>query len=330
MFTTAFGEVLADVLTVNPAIASVASASAILDTSNYTFNTITLGKDAIGYTYHAHVISSIETPGFIVLNGGYVLAIRGNDLSPSSYHSSSVDLLLSSIYNSIPQYPSIYDNKLESNSTLTPTELLLNTGFDAGLSSLGHYRNAAANPAIASIWNTIGGYPPSGNTATYQMLDNSGAFVLSGNLSGVFNSKGIIDDLGYIKINEAVNVTSLSGGPYITSAANFLTSPAVIVGVGIQKGDAAALALFGGVKHIGIWCLDLKQMLNSGLTPPYSWNNLNNTRKFKLVAKVTFWNDILYQEDTTIGGTPTSGLKILADGLGSNEGVLVKLKFNFR
>ena len=41
MFTQGFGEVLTDLLTTNPALADLPSASAILDTSNYTFNAIT-------------------------------------------------------------------------------------------------------------------------------------------------------------------------------------------------------------------------------------------------------------------------------------------------
>lgn len=335
MFTQGFGEVLTDILTVNPAIAKISSASSILDVSNYTFNAVTLSKDAEGFSNHGHgIINSIFTPT-IIINDGILKVVRANSISPSSYHTSAVHLILSSTYNSIPQYPSIYDRKLEDKSTLTPFELLWNNAIAPALSfplfsSLGHYRNAAADIGLSSLWNVIGGYPPSGNTNYYQVIDLSGNPVFSGTLSGVFNSKGIIDSLGYIKINENFNVTSLSSGPYITSATSFTTNPAIILGVGIQRGDAASLALFGGVKHIGVWCLDLKEMLKSGLTPPYSWNNLNNTRKYKLVAKVTFWNDLLYQEDTDIGGTLTSGIKILEQGLGTNEGVLVKLKFNFR
>lgn len=336
MFTQGFGEVLTDILTVNPAIAKISSASSILDVSNYTFNAVTLGKDAEGFSNHGHGIINIDLGPPILINDGVLKAVRGNSISPSSYHTSAVHLILSSTYNSIPQYPSIYDTKLENKSTLTPFELLWNNSIAPSLSlsslfsSLGHYRNPGADIGLSSLWNVIGGYPPSGNISYYQVLDLNGNFVFSGTLSGVFNSKGIIDSLGYIKINENFNVTSLSSGPYITSAASFTSNPAIILGVGIQKGDAASLALFGGVNHIGIWCLDLKEMLKSGLTPPYSWNNLNNTRKYKLVAKVTFWNDLLYQEDTNIGGTLTSGIKILEQGLGANEGVLVKLKFNFR
>lgn len=351
MFTQGFAELLTDILTVNPAIRSIPSASSILDTSNYTFNAVTFGKDDNGFLYHAHVTSSIneswwpfypapvppELTGIwpLIVNGGNILAIRGNSTSPSSYHSSATHALLSSIYNSIPNYPSIYDNRLERGNALSEMQYRISgvnssvfniTPGDPSLivsSNVGHYINAVVfnNILYSSLWNVIGGYPPSGQVSKYLLFDNSGSFVLSGNLSGVFNSKQIVDKLGFIKINEAINVTSVSSGPYITSGSNFNSNPAVILGVKLERGDAVALTLFGGVKHIGVWCLDLKQMLKSGLNPPYTWNYLNNNRKYKLVAKVTFWDDLLYNQD--LGSTP--GLTLL-----DTYGVLTKLKFNFK
>lgn len=349
MFTQGFAEVITDILTVNPAIRTIPSASAILDTSNYTFNAVTFGKDDVGFLYHAHALSSIDEywPPFLDLypykaNSGHIIAIRGNSTSPSSYHSSATHLLLSSIYNSVPNYPSIYDNRLERGNALTEVQYSISaislafslgenpifsyTPGDPALvvsSNIGHYINAIVydNLLYSSLWNVIGGYPPSGQVSKYLLFDNNGSFVLSGNLSGVFNSKQIVDKFGFIKINEAINVTSVSGGPYITSGSGFPSNPGVILGVKLEKGDAVALALFGGVKHIGVWCLDLKQMLKSGLNPPYTWNYLNNNRKYKLVAKVTFWDDLLYNQD--LGSTP--GLSLL-----DTNGVLTKLKFNFK
>lgn len=343
MFTQGFGELLTDILTVNPAIRAIPSASAILDASNYTFNAVTFGKDSVGFRYHAHVLSSIDEywPPILNLypykaNSGHVIAIRGNSISPSSYHSSATHLLLSSIYNSVPNYPSIYDNRLERGDALTEIQygisaisLVLPLGLSPGdpalvaSSNIGHYINATVhdNQLYSSLWNVIGGYPPSGSNSKYLLFDNSAIFILSGSLSGVFNSKQIVDKLGFIKINEAINVSSVSGGPYVISGTNFPIDPAVTLGVKLEKGDAVALCLFGGVKHIGVWCLDLKQMLKSGLNPPYTWNYLNNNRKYKLVAKVTFWDDILNNND--LGTTP--GLTLL-----DTNGVLTKLKFNFK
>ena len=62
----------------------------------------------------------------------------------------------------------------------------------------------------------------------------------------------------------------------------------------LNKGDAGSLLLFGGVFHLGLWCLDVKEMLKQGYYPPYSFNTLNTTRKYRLFAKKTFNKDLLY------------------------------------
>ena len=48
------GEAIADMLTVSPSLSGIASASALLDTSNYTIQAISFGKDASAYQYNAH------------------------------------------------------------------------------------------------------------------------------------------------------------------------------------------------------------------------------------------------------------------------------------
>lgn len=291
MFTQAFGEILTDILTINPAIGSIPSASAILDTSNFTFNAVTFGKDADGFRYHAHTVSS-EAAG--VYNGGFVATKNYNNTSPSSYHFSSTYYQFSSTYSSMPQYPTIYDTRLEKNSTVTNVSA-------ASTSDVGHYLNAAIDPILSSVWNVIGGYPPSGNSAKYILTSSNGDFICSGNLSGVYNSKGIIDKLGFIKINQApftvLSPTDTSSGPFIYAGSQMSSTCIVQVATIPQMGDAASLTLFGGVNHIGIWCLDLKQMLANGLTPPFAWNALNNTRLYKLVAKVTSKNNLMLNND---------------------------------
>jgi hypothetical protein len=61
----------------------------------------------------------------------------------------------------------------------------------------------------------------------------------------------------------------------------------------LPRGDCGTLNLFGGVYHLGVWCLDIKEMLKQGYSPPYSFNPLNNIRKYRLFAKKTFNRDII-------------------------------------
>ena len=347
MFTQGFGEVLTDLMTVNPALADLPAASAILDTSNYTFNAITYGKDAQGFNFHGHTVSSTQyvngnsSLGVSGYNSG-TLAVRGyNTTDLSSYFFSSTYAQFSSTYNSVPRYPSPYDKRLEIESTSTTNVSAF--PYASALPDVGHYPNlAVGNENVSGLWNIVGGFPPSGDSGSWLLLfSNEGGLTASGTLSGVYNEFGLVDSSGFVKINEASGLNNglssltnvqggaLSGGPCVFSgqAGIAVSSGQSLLAVVPQLGDAAALAAFGGVSHIGVWCLDLKGMLASGLTPPYSWNHLNNNRQYKLVSKVTLWDNLLAHRDVLI----YSGL---IDGLGgslglTNKGPLFVLKFTF-
>lgn len=337
MILQAFGEILVDMLTVNPAIASIPSASAILDASNYGFMAVTFGKDAEGFQYHSHSLSSY-TAG--VYNNGRLTLKSYNSTSPSSYHSSATHRQFSSTYNSVPCYPSIYDTRLERESTITNIP---------GTSDTGHYLNAAISNdtytsgevvySVSSAWNVIGGFPPSGNSSVYVLYNSSGGFVTSGNLSGVFNSHSLMDKNGFLKTTR-VTILDVSpdsvpwttaGAKVAVQVASFNEYPEIDIYVCPQMGDAASLAAFGGINHIGVWCYDMKEMLAAGLRPPYTWNALNNTCKYKLVGKVTFWKDLLYHIDESALGL--SGYSyLLALGTTSNalnKGPVYNLKLTF-
>jgi|GEM_PF-6603782 len=383
MLTVGFGELIVDVLTVNPALRTIPSASSILDTSNYTFNAISLGKDSEGFFQHGHTLlsenfnknnavasslsayslgpingipfiqaASAEWFKFGLFNDEFLTTLRYNTESTSSYHTSSTQLQLSAgpfPYNSNPNYPSVYDNRLERASTRSRAEVLrLFSYYD-----LGHYMNPVIDPAaitefiselaplsaygasaafVSSLWNVMG-YPPSGNIGKFRLASSVESVnnpVVSGTLSGVFNTQGVIDKKGFININSTVGAGNFNTGPYISYNTTAIpTDPTVNLNVRIAKGDATALALLGGVNHIGIWALDIKEMLKSSLNPPYVWNNINNSRKYKLIAKVTFWENILNHNDS--GGI--SGLVRLNENTSSsfaNEGPTVQLEFNFK
>jgi hypothetical protein len=346
MFTQGFGEVLTDLLTVNPALADLPSASAILDTSNYTFNAITYGKDAQGFNFHGHTVSSTQyvngdsSLGVSGYNSG-TLAVRAyNETNPGSYYFSSTYAQFSSTYNSVPRYPSPYDRRLEIESTSTTNVSAF--PYASALPDVGHYSNlAVGDENVSGLWNIVGGFPPSGDSGAWLLLFNDEGLQVSGNLSGVYNEFGLVDSSGFVKINEASGLDNglssltntqggaLSGGPCVFSGQTgvAVSSGESLLAVVPQLGDAAALAAFGGISHIGVWCLDLKGMLASGLMPPYSWDHLNNNRQYKLVSKVTFWDNLLEHHDVSIFSGLFTGLAA-ATGL-TNNGPLFNLKFTF-
>jgi len=338
MFVQGFGEVLTDALTVNPALADLPAASSILDTSNFTFQAVTFGKDAAGFTQHSHAISSIQygdSGGITGYDSGILTIINYASDAPSgasSYIPSGTYLEFSSVYNSVPNYPSVTDTRLERGSTVNT-----NVSGYAGASSipdLGHYLNPALDSRLIDIWNKVGGFVPSGGATTYSYAfynkDLSNIYV--GNVSSFFNGNELMDRNGYLTISPSSVSQNPTGTPDYTKGSVLLSGTnlneripsegRMIIGNKFFKGDAVSMAAFGGVKHVGVYCLDLKEMLNSSLIPPYGWNALNNIRKYKLVAKVTILDDAFYNRD----GNSLAGIK---NWLGNND-VTISLDFDFK
>jgi len=293
MFVKGFGEHIIDILTVNPELSGIASASSILDVSNYTFQALTFGKDAEGFKHHAHTIHS-ESDG--VYNNGKLHIVVYNNTSPSSYHSSATKAYFSSTYNSDPNYPHYYDTRLERASTVTNVS-------SAG--EVGHYLNPAAVSSTSGLWNVVGGFPPS-TVTEYVMYNPTGGLVTSGSMkSGFFNEHSLMNPSGYltfaqISASSASSVKSTINGwasGALVTASGIDTNAQIQICVTLHTSDLASLAAFGGLNHIGVWCLDIREMLASGNVPPYTWNAKNDNRKYKLVAKKTFWDDLLYHED---------------------------------
>jgi hypothetical protein len=124
------GEIVVNMLTTTPSLSGIASASAILDTSNYTIQAMTFGKDEEGYKRHAHT-DTWSGLDFSFSKG----ASGGTEAGPGTYK----DLLFSgamvfvsantnpaggvssyfpsgSSYKIMPRAPVSTDKKLELNS----------------------------------------------------------------------------------------------------------------------------------------------------------------------------------------------------------------------
>ena len=349
MYTQGFGEILVDILSTNPALADVSSASSILDTSNYTFQAITFGKDSQGFDRHAHIVLNEQLSEGTTSVSSYnnQLVIARNYTDSNSTHASSYDISatyrqFSSVYNSVPAFPAPNHTRLEQNSTLVNS---VSSFSSAPTPDLGHYINAGASASpFSGIWNVIGGFPPSGyqgwdyflvssdipaGTADIRGLfvpEGAGVLATSGQLSGVFNADAVMDKNGFLTFNSASGIGFELGSTGSTVSGSAFASGAVIfsstttegsgitnVAVRLKDGDAASLALFGGFNHIGVWCLDLKGMLEDGITPPFVFDPLDNIRRYKLVSKVTFWDNLLSHKDKVGDSGSESGLQLLAD-----------------
>ena len=298
MFVDKAGEHIADIMTMPRSLSGIASASAILDTSNYTFQAISYGKDALGFKNHAHVILSPSSDGIIK-----VISYGNN--SYSGYNPLTTASTIES-YKLYPQSFNPLDTRLESKSTLP--------NYTLNVPDLGQYLNPSLDAQLSAYTNLIGGFPEASGTK-YQIFNASGQLITSGSLlPSFYNLSGIMDSSGFLTFaqfslpfhqlayseteSNLANADPYLGYGVIRSAeANFPNY--VDLKWILPAGECGALNLFGGVYHIGLWCLDIKQMLNEGNIPPYSFNPLNNIRRYRLFAKKTFNRDLITYNSAT-------------------------------
>jgi hypothetical protein len=82
--------------------------------------------------------------------------------------------------------------------------------------------------------------------------------------------------------------------------------PFVEYTVSLSDGDLLFAHAYGGITHLGLWSIDMKQSLLNGNTPPFAFSVLNNPRKYKLFCRkglsfdITSIDDLTAYEDLTI------------------------------
>ena len=154
MLVDGAGELIVDVMTANRSLSGIPSASAILDTSNYTLHAISYGKDADGFRNHAHKILSPSATR--------IIKVKSYDsVTVSSYHTSSTASALQETYKLLPRYPSPLDRKLELNSTIPI--------YSSGVVNAGQCLNSVINPSLSAYSHLIGCFPASSNTTAFNI-----------------------------------------------------------------------------------------------------------------------------------------------------------------
>jgi len=301
MLVDGAGQIIVDAFTANRSFASIPSASSILDASNYTVMAVSFGKDAEGFQHHAHEIISPSSTRVIK-----VLSYESRTVS--SYHTSATASALEVTYKLLPQSPSPIDTRLERGSTVTV--------YSSGVPNIGHCLNTVLDQTLSSFHHLIGCFPASGGTNFWMVssvANATGSLIVSATLSSFFNKNLIMDISGFLTFANgyaAAQNALAAASNYTQGAVRYCDSsfPSRInIKIPLVTGDAASLLLYGGLYHIGLWVLDIKETLKQGISPPFNFNALNNKRKYKLFAKKTFGKDLLYCTD--FGGL--SGIKEL-------------------
>jgi hypothetical protein len=301
------GALIADILTANPSLSGISSASAILDTSNYTIQAIAFGKGTSGYQNHASLGGNITAGS----TRDVITVTPENLMDTSSYQTSALNYPVMS-------YPDPRDIRLEKRTTQTKVP-----SFD-----LGHNLNAinfSATNGFGESSTQIGCYPSSGGTGYQVVTVDYAGNILTTIQSGIFHSKynldAVMDPSGMVHMTvanidegNAAEIAGTDTGLILASdnnSDNFSSTGRVNYITSVSAGDFGAAALFGGIYGMGLYYIDMKTMLSEGKTPPYGFDALNNERRYKLFAKRVFSKDLTHHADSTASDNPAdeSGLK---------------------
>ena len=269
--------------------------------TNYTTDNIT-GSGLFG---HAACYYKDTTLSNTYISNDKIIKTLSYENNVKSYHTSATASALAEIYNLLPTSPTPLDRRLELNSTVP--------NYYSGVPDVGHCLNSIIDPNLSAYANFIGCFPASGGTKYW--LVSSADYSLtaaSGTLSSLYNQLSVMDSSGFLKFAEGYAAThntlynNTPPAPYLYGAirpalASLSFPNKVSIKWALPPGDAGGLLLFGGIYQLGLWYLDLKEMLKQGYSPPYDFKTLNNVRKHKLFAKKTFNKDLLYMKDTTGG-----------------------------
>lgn len=295
MTMDATGELIVDMLTTLRELSGISSASAILDTSNYTVRAASLGKDALGYQHHAH-------SDLLTAEDDVIRVISYEDLTVCSYHTSAFAVATNTAI--LPQASHPKMERLEEASTSV-----------SGLYDYGHNANRITTN------KKFGCFAPSGPFEVYIVSGPVGVgeegdkVIVSGsfnNLDGFnsFTSPSAIDSRGFI-IN---TVSSMLEGRSLEDAEEYrgllLSYDEFWSGdnlhiryvLGIRPEDFIVLNAYGGVYNIGLWGIDLNKMLAKGMLPPYTLG-ASDDMEYRLLARKTFTRDLThYQDDVDLPG----------------------------
>ena len=92
-------------------------------------------------------------------------------------------------------------------------------------------------------------------------------------------------------------MSSGASGLCVSGGIDATNSGTVEYSVMLAKGDVATVNMYGGIYHLGLWTIDMKQSLLNGNTPPFGFSVLNNPRKYKLFARKGLSKNLCYIND---------------------------------
>ena len=346
MLVDGAGELLADIMTVSPSLSSIedTGASSILDASNYRVQAISFGTGADAFRSNAHVKdadidtwfqafltdltngawgnyavtkSFLRLPtkssentnhpaylGFPVPPTPVLEVLEENTSVPTIVEGAEDELTVSSYFPGNGQLTNFIPSAIISGSL----EGIVDS-FASGIrmaAALGAFPDGSSSPhsTQGQVAYVSGIYPTTLTTATF--ITHKGSF---------FNEVSSMDCSGFVNMvmssvpHAGLDFSGGASGLCLSAEApdnDYQGWPFVEYTVSLSDGDLLFAHAYGGITHLGLWSIDMKQSLLNGNTPPFAFSVLNNPRKYKLFCRkglsfdITSIDDLTAYEDLTI------------------------------
>ena len=313
MLTDGAGELLADIMTASPSLATVGDLGtfSILDASNYVIQAISFGTGSDAFRTNAHKLVNVAG----VYDTADVLAgVKGNQAllrtNRDDEDTSNVDQPAD------PGFPIAPDPMLDVLENNTSVDAFISKDVSATVPGNGQLTNFLPSSIMSATFAgtelstpiryfggaSVLGCFPDGSSAPHTTLnqvkyyDNGGTQRTITSQGGYFNEVSSMDASGFVTAVSGINSKL---GLTTSSNASFATNGTVEYAVTLSKDDALFAHAYGGIFHLGLWSIDMKQSLLKGNTPPFAFSVLNNPRKYKLFCRKGVAKDLTFITDIT-------------------------------
>ena len=238
--------------------------------------------------------------------------LEHNTSIPASLTISGVDYSISSVFPGNGQHVNFLPSAIGSS-------MMENTIFSGVVSDETIYYPSA----LSLVAGCLGAFPAGSSvnqtamTRATQLLlvklpeEEDGDYELADLVTSVPNTYGFFNEVSSMDVSGFVNMV-MSGSPGTTtnysmsSGASGLcvsgghdpdNSGIVEYSLMLSKGDMATVNMYGGIYHLGLWTIDMKQSLLNGNTPPFAFSVLNNPRKYKLFCRKGLSKNLCFIQD---------------------------------
>lgn len=328
MLVDGAGELLADIMTVSRSLSGVEdhATSSILDSSNYTIQAISFGTGSDAFRNNAHAWTQEKEDAIVAFTD--VTFLAGGTGVPTYTEMYSWDTSSYIPKVGLPHYPDPALTTLDKDTSISavvggvavssvfPGNGQLTNFIPSAIFSAMMEDTVFSSTTSAVVVASLLGCFMEGSSAPYSLAKKSRRYFLSGEpadyvdeffLTGgdgsFFNEVSSMDVSGFVNMvmssvpDATYNMSSAASGLVLSAATTFASDGVVEYSVMIAADDVGHANAYGGIYHLGLWTINMKQSLLNGNTPPFEFSVLNNPRKYRLFSRKGLSKNLCYIED---------------------------------